>query len=35
MIKKLILGFLLILLGHLLFAQVKIATIRATSKMVV
>lgn len=34
MIKKLSLAFALILLGHLLFAQVKIPTIRATSKVV-
>ena len=34
MVKKLSLAFALILLGHLLFAQVKIPTIRATSKVV-
>lgn len=34
MVKKLSLAFALILLGQLLFAQVKIPTIRATSKVV-
>ena len=34
MVKKLSLAFALILLGYLLFAQVKIPTIRATSKVV-
>jgi len=34
MIKKISLAFAFILSGHLLFAQEKIQTIRATSKMV-